>query len=107
LCNIVSELGIPTKLVRLIKMRLNEACNKVRIGQCSSAKFRIQNRLKQEDALWSLFFKFPSESAIRAVLVNQQRMKSNETHQLLIFADSFNLLGSNPTIIANRTQKFS
>jgi hypothetical protein len=90
LCNIVSELGIPTKLVRLIKMRLNEACNKVRIGQCSPAKFRIQNRLKQEDALLLLFFKFPSESAIRAILVNQQRMKSNETHQLLIFVDSFN-----------------
>jgi len=107
LCNIVSELGIPVKLIRLIKMHLSEPCNKVRIGQCSSAKFRIQNCLKQEDALWSLLFNFASESVIRAVLVNQQRLKSNETHQLLIFTDSFNTLGSNPTIIANRTQKLS
>jgi hypothetical protein len=68
-------------------VRLNKAYNKVRIGQFSSAKFRIQNRLEQEDALWSLLFNFASESAIRAV-------SSNETYQLMIFANSFNLLGS-------------
>jgi hypothetical protein len=84
------------KLSRLIKMCLSEACNKVLIGQCLSAKFHIQNRSKQEDALWSLFYNFASKSVIRAVLVNQQSLKSNETHQLLIFADGFNLLGSYP-----------
>jgi hypothetical protein len=77
-------------------MCLGEACNKVRIGECSSAKFNIQNHLKKEDALWSLLFNFASERAIRAVLVNQQRLKSNKPHQLLIFADNFNLLGSSP-----------
>jgi len=51
LWNIVSELGIPTKLIRLIKTRLSDACSKVWIGQSSSAKFPIQSRLKQNDAL--------------------------------------------------------
>jgi hypothetical protein len=45
LCNIVSELGIPAKQIRLIKMCLSDACNKVRVGQFPSAKCHIQNRL--------------------------------------------------------------
>ena len=80
-------------------MRLSEACSKVWIGQSSSAKFPIQSRLKQDDALGSLLFNFALETATGDVLVNQQRLKSKETHQLLIFADSFNLLGSNPNNI--------
>jgi hypothetical protein len=39
--NIVIEFGTPKKLVRLIKMCLNETCSKVRIGKNLS------------DALWS------------------------------------------------------
>jgi hypothetical protein len=31
--NILIELGLPMKLVRLIKMCLNETCSKVRIGK--------------------------------------------------------------------------
>jgi hypothetical protein len=33
LYNILNESGIPMKIVRLIKMNLNEAYNKVHIGQ--------------------------------------------------------------------------
>lgn len=98
MCNIFSELGIPTKLIKLIKMRLSEACSKVWLGQSLSAKFPIQSRRKQDDALGSLLFNFALEIATRDVLVNQQRLKSNDTHQLLIFANSLNLLGSNPNI---------
>jgi hypothetical protein len=38
LYNIVIEFGVPMKLVRLIKMCLSEAYNKVRIGYPLSAK---------------------------------------------------------------------
>jgi hypothetical protein len=37
------------KLVRLIKMRLNEACSEVRIGKLSDS-FPTQDGLKHEDA---------------------------------------------------------
>jgi hypothetical protein len=33
LYNILMECGVPMELVRLIKMCLNETCNKVRIGK--------------------------------------------------------------------------
>jgi hypothetical protein len=43
--------GVPMKPVRLIKMCLNEAYSKVRIGKNLSDSFPIQNGLKQGDAL--------------------------------------------------------
>jgi hypothetical protein len=40
-----SELGVPKKLVKLIKMCLNETCSKVRIGKLLSDECTIQNGL--------------------------------------------------------------
>jgi hypothetical protein len=57
---ILLEFGIPTKLIRLIKMCLNETYNKVRIGKLLSDKFPIQNGLKQ-DVLSPLLFNFALE----------------------------------------------
>jgi hypothetical protein len=46
LYNILIEFGIPRKLVRLIKMCLNETCSRVRIGKNLSDRFTVQNGLK-------------------------------------------------------------
>jgi hypothetical protein len=46
LYNILLEFDISKKLVRLIKMCLNETHSKVRIGKLLSDKFPIQNGLK-------------------------------------------------------------
>jgi hypothetical protein len=43
---VLLEFGIPKKLVRLIKMCLNEAYSKVRRSKLLSHKFLIQNGLK-------------------------------------------------------------
>jgi hypothetical protein len=51
LYNIVLEFGIPKKLVRLIKMCLNETYSKICISKLLSDTFPIQNGLKQRDAL--------------------------------------------------------
>jgi hypothetical protein len=45
--NILIELGVPMKLVQLIKICLNETYSKVHIGKHSSDSFPIQNGLKQ------------------------------------------------------------
>jgi hypothetical protein len=65
LYNILLEFGIPKKLVRLIKMCLNEPYSKDRIGKLLSDTFPIQNGLKQGDALSPLLFNFALEYAIR------------------------------------------
>jgi hypothetical protein len=75
LYNILLEFGIPKKLVRLIKMCLNETFSKVHVGKLLSDKFPIQNGLKQGDALSPLLFNFALEYAIRKV----KKMKSVRT----------------------------
>jgi hypothetical protein len=46
LCNILTEFGVPMKLVRLIKMCLNEIYSKVHIGKHLFESFPNQNGLK-------------------------------------------------------------
>jgi hypothetical protein len=95
LFNILIEFGVPMKLVRLIKMFLNETCSKVCIGKHLSEGFHIQNGLKQGDALTPLLFNVALVYAIRKFQENQVGLKLNGTHKLLGDVDYVNLLGGN------------
>jgi hypothetical protein len=57
--------------------------------------FPIRNGLKEGDALSLLLFNFGFEYTIRRVLVNQDGLKLNCTHQRLVYADDVNILGGN------------
>jgi hypothetical protein len=81
------------KLVRLIKMCLNETYNKIRIGKHLSVSFPIQIGLKQGDALSPLLFNFNLEYDIRKVLETQ-----------MAYADYVNLLGDNIDTIKRNTK---
>jgi sorting nexin-29 len=95
LYNILIEFGIPMKLVRLIKMCLNETYRKFHIGKHLSDSFPIQNGLKQGDTISPLLFNFALEYDIRKFQESQAGLKLNGTHQLLAYADDVNLLGDN------------
>jgi hypothetical protein len=79
------------KLVRLIKMFLNELYRRVHEGKNLSDMFPSMYGLKG-DALSPLLFIIALDNAITRVLVNQDGLKLNGTHQLLGSA-YFNILG--------------
>jgi sorting nexin-29 len=48
LYNILVQFGVPMKLVRLIKMCLNETCSKGRIAKLLSDNISVKNGLNKE-----------------------------------------------------------
>ena len=73
---------------------LNETYTRirVRVGRHLSDIFPIKNGLKQGDALSLLLFNIVLDYAISRVQINNDSLKLNGTHQLLVYTDDFNIL---------------
>jgi hypothetical protein len=101
--DILIEFGIPMQLVRLIKICVNEIYSRVRVGKHLSDMFPIKSGLKQ-DALSPFFVNFALEYALTMVQVNQDGLKLNGTHQLLVYAADVHVLGRSVHTIKKNTE---
>jgi hypothetical protein len=90
--NTCIEFDIPMKLVRLIKMCLNETYSRVQVDRHLSDMFPSKNGLKHV-AISSLLFSFAFKYGIRRVQVHEDGLKLNGRHQLLVNADDDNVMG--------------
>jgi hypothetical protein len=101
LYNNLIEFGIPMKLVRQIKMSLNETYSRVRGGKQPFDTFP-ENGLKQEDAVPPLLFNVAFEYAIRSVQASQNSLKLKGAREFPNYANDVNILsGSIHTINKN------
>jgi len=108
LYNILDEFCIPVKLVRLIKMCLNETYSGVRVDRYLSDMSPIRDGLKQGDTsiLSPLLFNFALVCAVRGVQIIQDGLKLNGTPQRLVYADDVNISGGSVHAVKENTGAF-
>jgi hypothetical protein len=75
LCYVLTEVIVPVKLVKLIKICLNEASSEVWLSIYLSDTFPVQNVLKEGDTLKSFLYGCASKFVVRRVQVNQEILK--------------------------------
>jgi len=66
----------------------------------------IRKGLKQGDALSPLLFNFALGYAIRRVQLNQDGLKLNGTHQVLVYADDVNIWGGSVHALKEKAKAF-
>jgi hypothetical protein len=88
------------------KKCLTETYGRGRVGKNLSDIFPIRNGLKQVDVLSLLLFSFALEYAIRRFQVIQDGLKLNGAHQILVYADDFNIVGGSVLTRKERVETF-
>jgi hypothetical protein len=89
----MAELGIPLKLIRLVKATMTGTASQICVQATLSEPFEIHSGVRQGDALASLFFNVALEKAIKDSGIQIGWHIFQKSVQLLAYADDTVLLG--------------
>lgn len=85
-------MGIPRKIIRLVKMTLNDTRCAVKINGEISESFEVKRGVRQGDPLSTLLFNAALELTIRKSGINRSGTLLNKSHQCLAYADDILLI---------------
>jgi hypothetical protein len=85
------EIGISMKLVRLIKMCLNETYSRVRAAKCLSDTFPLKN--EKRERFIAIDVSSALDYAIKRDQADQEGLKLNATYEALIYAEDVKIFG--------------
>jgi endonuclease/exonuclease/phosphatase family metal-dependent hydrolase len=88
----MEELGIPQKLIRLVKCTMTNLVSVVKIEKDKSRPFAVNNGLRQGDSLACLLFNIALEKVIREAEVETRNTIFVHSTQILAFADDIDLV---------------
>ena len=85
-------LEIPEKLIRLVKMTLNETINKVAAEGRTSEGFRVVKGVRQGDPLSTILFNLVLEAAFRDTGIPTEGIVYQRKQQIIAYADDIALI---------------
>ncbi|KAL4154176.1 hypothetical protein QTP88_002009 [Uroleucon formosanum] len=100
----LANLGIPNKLIRMIKICNSNTLCKVRWQGELSPHFEVKSGLKQGDALSPFLFNLALEKVVRDV-GEDRVMEINENMTMLAYADDVVVLGNSRQEVAHTVEK--
>lgn len=83
----LEELGVPKKLIRLVRMTLKQTNYKVTSNACVSEKFSVNKGLRQGDPISTTLFNLTLEKVIRDTQLKTKGTIFNQRVQVLAYAD--------------------
>lgn len=97
--NAMVEMGIPKKLVQIVKTCMTKTNNKVRSQNGETELFETVSGVKQGDGLSPVIFNLALQYALKKVLTNDLTTLGLSHFQILAYADDIAILGENTTEI--------
>ena len=104
LSNIVIEFGVAMKLVRLIKVCLNETFRRVEVGKHTSDMLPVLEWFETWKCFIAIAFQLCFSVCSRMVQVNRDGLKLIGTHQRLFYAEDVIILGGSVHTVKEKAE---
>jgi len=107
LWKVMDQLGVPRKIIRMIRACLNGSKCKVKFGGKESEEFEVNTGLRQRDALSPALFNIALESAMRETLDGATGIKMGNDQQLIMagYADDVIIMAQSKEDLKRTTSK--